>query len=485
MATLSDLRAPTLSAVKWNFIGQGGRQGLSFVVSVLLARLVAPAEFGLLAMLLIFQEIANALVNSGLNAPLIQAREVSEEDLSTVFHFNVGVGALCYAAMVAGAPLIAGFYAEPRLGGIVALYGMVFLIHAFGNVQQALLLRELDYRRLNVVSLVGVGASGLLAVILALRGAGVFSLLAQQISYALISTGLYWYASPWRPSLRFSPASFRKLFGFGSSVLVVSMLDKVMATLDDLIVGRLYGSAFLGQYSRGKTTRDLPITHIQGVFASLAFPIFSRIPDQGDLREAQGRFLGMVSYVTAPVMVGMFLLAEPFIVVVYSEAWRPAVPFLRLFALFGLAVPLSAVLVHTIMSRGEPGRLLRLELLKKAVLVACLVVGATFGPFGLVLALGLGHSLGLLASLHAVAALLGTSSWALARHAAPGVGLSLLMAVPVYLVQRLPWPGDVSMLLVGTAVGIVTYWGLSVLTSSREYLSLRSLAAERLGRSAP
>jgi len=193
----------------------------------------------------------------------------------------------------------------------------------------------------------------------------------------------------------------------------------------------------------------------------------------------------MVSYVTAPVMVGIFLLAEPLIVVVYSEAWRPAVPFLRLFALFGLAVPLSGVLVHTIMSRGEPGRFLRLELLKKAVLVACLAVGATLGPVGLVLALGLGHYLGLLASLRTVAAMLRTSAWALARSAAPGVGLALLMAVPVYLLQRLPWLGDVSMLLGCTAVGMVTYWGLSVLTSSREYLSLRSLAAERLGRSAP
>ncbi len=484
MTSLSDLRAPTLSAVKWNFVGQAGRQGLSFVVSILLARLVAPSEFGLLAMLLIFQEIANALVNSGLNAPLIQAPEVSKDDLSTVFHFNVGVGALCYAAMVAGAPFIAGFYAQPRLEGIVALYGMVFLIHAFGNVQQALLLRELNYRRLNLVSLVGVATSGLLALSLAFRGAGVYSLLAQQISYAVISTGLFWFTSPWRPSLRFSPASFRRLFGFGSSVLVVSLLDKIMGTVDELIVGRLYGSAFLGQYSRGKTTRDLPVTHIQGIFASLAFPIFSRIPDKGDLCEAQGRFIGMVSYVTAPLMVGMFLLAEPFIVVVYSEAWRPAVPFLRLFALFGVAIPLSAVLVHTIMSRGEHDRFLRLELLKKAILAACIAAGAATGPVGLVLALGLGHYLGLLASLHAVADMLGTTSGELARSAVPGVGLSLLMAVPVYLALRLPWPGDVSTLLACTAVGMVTYWVLSVATSSREYLYLKGLVAERLGRGA-
>lgn len=481
MAHPSNLRAAALSGVKWNFIGQTGRQFIAFFVSITLARLLTPREFGLLAMLFIFQEVANALVNSGLNAPLIQSKEISGEDCSTVFYFNVAVAVLCYFALVFSAPYIATFYREPDLDALVSYYGLVFLIHAFGNVQLGLLMRGLDYRQVNLISLVGVASSGLVAVLMALRGYGVYSLLGQHLTFALVTNVLYWLKSTWRPTMVFSGASFRRFFAFGSRVLVVSLLDKLLGTLDDAVIGRLRGTSFLGQYSRGKTTRDLPLNHVNGILTSLVFPLFSRIREPGDRRDAHARFLGIVSYLTAPLMVGMGLLAEPLIAVLYGDNWRPAAVFLRLFCVFGITVPLNSVMVQTVMSSGEHGRFFRLEMAKKTLLVTSLGLGALLGPVGLVWALCVGHYLGLLLSARVVARFLETTVLDLIGSAVPGVAFSLAMAVPVYLTSQHLWPNDVWRLLVPTAVGAICYWVLSALFGSRDYLFVKRLILEKLG----
>ena len=475
-----NLKANALSGAKWNFIGHAGRQSIAFLVSVVLARLLTPREFGLLAVLFIFQEIANALVNSGLNAPLVQEKEISPLDCSTVFYFNVVVAVICYVTLVAGAHQIALFYREPELSNLIVSYGLVFLIYALGNIQLGLLLRELDYRRLNTIDLIGVASSGVVAIFMAIRGYGVYSLVGQQLSHATITSLLYWLNSSWRPTLAFSVASFRRFFRFGSRVLVVSILDKALNTLDNLVIGRIEGAAFAGQYSRGKNTRELPISVLTGVIASLVFPLFSRITSPAELRNAHARFVGFVTYLSAPAMVGMALVAEPLITVIYSAKWLPAVPFLQLFCLFGITIPLNSILVQTIMSRGEGQGLLSIELRKKAVLVVSLGVGAFLGPVGLVWALCVGHYVMLLMSMRFVARLLDTTVRSLLVAAFPGVGLAVLMALPVYAVGRVAWGTPHLELLVSLGTGLASYWALSAAVGSRDYLFAKGLVLSRL-----
>lgn len=476
----SNLKANALSGAKWNLIGHAGRQVMAFLVSIVLARLLTPREFGLLAVLVIFQEIANALVNSGLNAPLVQEKEISPLDCSTVFYFNVVVAAACYLMLVAAAPQIASFYREPELRSLILSYGLVFLIYAVGNIQLGLLLRELRYRQLNTIDLIGVASSGAVAIFMALRGYGAYSLVGQQLSHAIITSFLYWLNSSWRPTLAFSVASFQRFFRFGSRVLVVSILDKALNTLDNLLIGRIEGAAFAGQYSRGKNTRELPISVLTGVIASLVFPLFSRISNPTELRDAHARFVGFVTYLSAPAMVGMALVAEPLITVIYSAKWLPAVPFLQLFCLFGITVPFNSILVQTIMSRGEGNGLLSIELRKKAVLVVALGVGAFLGPMGLVWALCAGHYVMLFMSMRFVARLLDASVRSILAAALPGVGLSALMALPVYVVGRVPWATPHLELLVSLGTGLASYWALSAVLGSRDYLFAKGLVLSRL-----
>lgn len=480
MTNLANLKARALLGVKWNSIGEVWRLLISFAVSVVLARLLTPKDFGLIAMLLVFQEIANAFVNSGLNAPLIQNRHISQIDCSTIFYFNLGVGSLSYLLLVVCAPQIASFYGEPQLKDLIKYFGLPFLIHSVGNVQAGLLLRNLDYRNMNLVLLLGISVSGLVAVSMALQGWGVYSLLGQQISYALMSTILYWAHSSWRPSLAVSVTSFRNLFGFGSKVLLVSLLDKTVSTVDNVIIGKFQGAGFLGQYSRGKNARDLPITSITNVITSLVFPVFSRIDNQGELQTAHSRFIGVVSYLAAPLMVGMAILAKPLVVVLYSDKWIPSVFFLRMFCVFGITVPLNSILVQTILSRGRSSTFLKLELGKKSVLLAAMTVGAFLSAGGFVWALCVGNYVTLFMSVCVVAKLLEVSPRSIVSAMLPGVLLALAMGIPVYLMGRIPWHDNVQQLLASSLVGLCIYVGSSALIGCKDYLYIRRLISDRL-----
>ena len=485
MTNLASLKARALSGVKWNSIGEAGRLLISFVVSVLLARLLTPKDFGLIAMLLVFQEIANAFVNSGLNAPLIQNRHISQIDCSTIFYFNLGVGLLSYLLLVVCAPQIVNFYGEPQLKDLIKYFGLPFLIHSAGNVQAGLLVRDLDYRSVNIVLLIGVPLSGLVAVSMALQGWGVYSLLGQQISYALISTTVYWAKSSWRPSLAVSATSFRNLFGFGSKVLLVSLLDKTVSTVDNVIIGKFQGAGFLGQYSRGKNARDLPMTSITNVITSLVFPVFSRIDSPEELQAAHSRFMGLVSYLAAPLMVGMAILAEPLVVVLYSDKWIPSVFFLQMFCIFGITIPLNSILVQTILSRGSSGTFLKLEVAKKSVLLASMTVGAFLSAGGFVLALCIGNYVTLFMSVCVVAKLLEVSPRNIVSCMLPGVLLALAMGIPIYLMGGIPWHGNVQRLLVSSLVGICIYVGLSAVFGCKDYFYIRRLISNRLQKRGP
>ena len=480
MTDLASLKERALSGITWNSIGEAGRLLVSFVVSVVLARLLTPKEFGLIAMLLVFQEIANAFINSGLNAPLIQNRYISQIDCSTIFYFNLAVGGLSYFLLVICAPQIASFYGEPQLEDLVKYFGLAFLIHSAGNVQAGLLLRNLDYRGMNSVLLSGVSLSGFVAVAMAIHGWGVYSLIGQQISYALISTAVYWARSSWRPSLAASATSFRSLFGFGSKVLLVSLVDKTVSTVDNVIIGRFQGAGFLGQYSRGKNTRDLPLTNITNIITSLVFPVFSRIDSLGELQAAHSRFIGVVCYLTAPVMVGMAILAEPLVVVLYSDKWLPSVFFLRMFCVFGITIPLNSILVQTVLARGRSDTFVKLEVGKKIVLLASMTVGAFLGAGGFVLALCVGSYVALFISVCVGGKVLEVSPWNIVGDMFPGVLLALATGAPIYLIGKLPWHDNVQRLLASSFVGMSIYIGLSASFACKDYVYIRRLIGDRL-----
>ena len=476
----SDLSRAAVRGVTWNAIGQIGRQGLTFVASMALARLLTPEDFGMIAVLAIFQEASSALVNSGLNAPLVQRRDVSEADISTVFYFNIAVGALCYAALVVAAPWIAAFYREPALERLVPFYGIAILVYAAGNVQAGLLTRVLAYPSLNAIDVAGVMVSSVVAVLLAYDGFGAYSLVFQQLAHASVVSSLYWLRASWRPRQGFNVESFRSLWAFGSTILVVSLLDKTIAVVDNLIVGRTHGTSAVGIYARGKNTRDLVLNNLTGLVTSMVFPLFSRIEDLAELKGAQRRLVGLLSYIVAPLMAILGLVAEPLIVSLYSEKWAPAAPYLQIFCLFGITVPLNSVFVQTIMSRGDSSGLFRLELGKKALLVVALASGASWGPVGIAVAMAVAHYAMLWLTVGHTARLLQTTRRETVVAVIPGIAMTAAMSVPVLLLQRsVVWSYPLGEVLATAGLGAAIYLALSLVSGSADFAYLRRLVLKR------
>ena len=477
------IKSQIFSGVKWNAIGQLVRQTFSFVVSVILARLLTPEEFGLIAMLFIFSEIATAFINSGLSAALIQRRVITDIDCSTIFYFSIGVALLLYVLFFFAAPHVAQFYNEPKLVAIIKIYGLAFLIQSFSLVHTTLFVKELKYKLTNTIRTVGVISAGIVVVVLAYAGAGVYSLVGQSLTLATVTTILSFMLSAWRPTIAFSWDSFKKMYSYGVSVFAVMLLDKIFNAIDNLILGKVFNAELLGLYNRGKATKDLAIRNVTNIATSIVFPIFSKVEGEVELKSVHNKYIGLISYAVWPMMVGMFIVAEPLVYVIYSYKWAAAVPYLQIFCVFGVTYPLNSIMVQTIMSRGESDSYLRLELFKKSIILASMFVGVYYNINVFLVALCMSHYIALLLTIKYVSRHIDVSVKSIVKEIIPGFAIASTMGLALYLIKsNVSWPNDWIQLCTLTFIGSVGYIGLSVIFKRQEYIYLRNLIFKQLNR---
>ena len=382
------LRERSLKAVFWSSADTFGRQGIQFVTSIVLARLLTPTEFGLVGMILVFLAIATSFVDSGFASALIQRKEITEEDKTSVFLFNISAGLAMAALMFGAAPWIARFYKEPILVGLTRLLALNLFISACGSIQFALLCRQLDFKTQWKVGMVASGISGAIAVVLAWRGYGVWSLAIQANLAALISTLAVWFLVPWRPRGKASLHSLRAMFGFGSRILTAGLINTVYERLQLLLIGKIFGPADLGYYTRAYSTQQWPASVFQTVVSKVTFPMFSTIAsDRERLKAAMRKCMVTIGAVVIPMMVGLALLAKPTVVLVFGAKWLPCVPYLRILALAGAFWPLHVANLDVLMAAGRSDLFLRAEIVKKVLTAVGLVVTVTISVMAMVWAM--------------------------------------------------------------------------------------------------
>ena len=382
------LRERSLKAVIWSSADTFGRQGIQFVTSILLARLLTPAEFGLVGMIVVFLAVATSFVDSGFSSALIQRKEVTEDDKTSVFIFNVIAGLGMAAAMYGAAPWVARFYKEPILTGLTRLLALNLLLSAFGSVQFALLSRRLDFKTQWKVGMVATGVSGAAAVFLAWRGYGVWSLVIQANISALISTLLVWWLVPWRPSGKASLHSLQSMFGFGSRVLASGLLNTVSDRVQLLLIGKVFGPSDLGYYTRAYSTQQMPASLFQTIVSKVTFPMFSTIAhDRERLRAVMRKCMLTIGAVVLPMMAGLALLAKPAVIVLFGAKWLPCVPYLRILALAGALWPLQVANLDVLMAAGRSDLFLRAEVVKKMLIALGLAVSVPISVMAMVWAM--------------------------------------------------------------------------------------------------
>lgn len=442
------------------------RQGMQFVATMVLARLLSPAEFGLMAMLALVIGMAYVVMDGGFSVALIQRRDISHLDESTVFWCNLGIGSMLTLLLFVSAPLIANFYDTPILEPLTRVMSLTCLLASLGSIHGTLLTRKLDFKTQAKAGAIAALLSGAVAIALALRGYGVWALASQALVMAGAMSALLWTFHPWRPSWAFSRDSLSKLFAFGGFHLASSLLEMAYSKLYTILVGRLFGARELGLYANADNTRLMPGTFFGNLVARVALPMFSEAAHDRILlkRGVQLSIRGMM-LINAPLMLGMAALAEPTITVLFGKQWTPSAPILQVLCIAGLFYPIHVINLHALMAQGHARLMFRLELLKKGIGVALLVAGTWHGILGVAWSQVV-FSLAVLAvNTHYTKRWLGYGAWEQLREIAPSVLVAGLVACAAHLISQ-AWhaPALVQLAVLGSA-GAMSY--LSIIAVAR------------------
>lgn len=380
----SDLRNKTLHALSWSFTGTMAQRLVNFIVSIVLARLLAPEQFGLIGMLTIFVVISRTLVERGFDSALIQKKEQTHPDECTVFYSNIVMGIAIYILLYLAAPSIAAFYSQPVLTPLTRLVCLQFLIHPFAVIQRTLLRKKLEFKSLGIILCSSGFLSGIIGIWLAMRGFGVLALVIQQLTSALFQTIFFWLANPWRPSLIFSFQSFRSLFKFGSNLMIAGVLNNFFAELYLLVIGRIFSPVALGLYSKARTIERMPSQTLTRIVSNVMFPVFSQLQDKPrKLREAMSRSNGLLTLIVFPAMLGLAVTARPMIHVILGEQWLEMTPYLQILCIVGIFHPLHSLNINVLNAAGRSDLSLRISLIKKGLIIGNIAITWRWGVIGL------------------------------------------------------------------------------------------------------
>ena len=386
-----NLRQQTLVGLGWSGAARLLGQLLQFAVAVILARLLSPKEYGLLGMVLVFTGFANSLVDMGLGASIIQKDSLSARHLNSVFWLNLVTGILLTGVFVVAAPFVARFYAEPQLRLLTTVTAITFILGSLNVVQNALLDKLLNFRTKFWIEIVSIFTSGIVALLLAFNGAGVWSLVGQLLTATIVRVVVMWSLSPWRPEMSFDFSAIRELMHFSGNLMGFGIIIYWSVNIDKLVIGRWIGSSALGFYSLADKLMRLPLTNVTEISTTVMFPALSAIQDHVETVErAYLRGTRMIALLTFPMMIGLSVLAEPAILVVYGNKWRESIIILQLLCFAGMAQSIYNTANWIFLSQGRTDTLFRLGVYATVVRAVGVLIGAHWGLVGVAWAYVLG-----------------------------------------------------------------------------------------------
>jgi O-antigen/teichoic acid export membrane protein len=379
-----NLRKKTLNGLIWTFSQQFGIQIISFFITLVLARILGPSEFGIIAMLSVFVAVGGLLVDGGLTSSLIRTNRANHKDYSTVFFFNLGGSLFIYVLVYFLAPLISNFYKQEILTSILRVYSIVFIINAFYEIQNARLVKVMNFKTQAFIQIPSVLISGLLGILLAIYGFGVWSLVWMNISQSFLITIFHWVFSKWRPSLVFDLTCFKKHFHFGYKMTLSGLLEIIYKNIYVLIIGKNYSATQLGYYARADSISQLPTNNIFNAINSVTYPMFSSISDDNiRLKMVYKKLVQQVLFWNASILILLVVIAEPLFGFLLTDKWLPAVPYFQILCLAGILYPLHAYNHNILKVKGRSDLVLKIEFVKKTIAVLGILLIIPYGIYGL------------------------------------------------------------------------------------------------------
>lgn len=455
---------------------------MQFLISLVLARLLGPKEYGTVGLITIFILIANVFVQSGFQTSLIQKKDVEDVDFSSVFYLSLVVAAVLYAVLFAAAPVIGAFYEEPVLVPMVRVLSLTLFFGAVISTQTAVIARSLEFKKLCISSLAAACGSGALGVAAAFGGLGVWSLVLQQLSNNFLLMVTLWLLVPWRPARLFSASRLKELFSYGWKLLCSSLLDTVYNNVYGLIIGKIFSKSALGFYNRGNQFPQLIVTNLGTSIQAVMLPAFSASQeDRGQVKAMVRRAIITSSYLIFPMMAGMIAVARPLITIVLTDKWLPCVPFLQIMCVAYAMWPIHIANLQAINALGRSDIFLKLEIIKKIIGVAALILGIPFGIYAMVGLKAVTDLIGTFINSYPNKKLLDYSFLEQWRDVIPSLLTAAVMGCAVYSLQYLI--ANVWLLFfVQIIAGIVIYGGLSWLFKLESFVYLSATVRGLLGR---
>ncbi len=474
------LKQQAVHGVMWSAIETFSTQGIVLVLALIIARFVTPEEYGLVAMLTIFTSVASAFIGSGFGAALVQKRGgATQTDCSTVFYFNIVVAVAMYLLLYLCAPYIAQFYHEPLLTTVLRWEALSLIIGGLTVVQGARLNIAMDFKTSAKASLISVAVGGGVGVWMAYHGYGVWALVARTLIASSLRSLLLWVFSKWRPSWEFSKESFRTLFGFGSKLLASNLMNTIYGNLYSLVIGRFYSATDVGYYRNANGITSTPMTNTIGVITRVAYPMQCRMQDDDELLSRLFlQYMRISYYIMVPCMVGLAVIAEPFVEFVLTEKWLPSAKLVSILCLSCIWVPVNALNLQILNVKGRSDYTLQVNMIMKIVAIATLVCMLPFGVEALCWGNVFCNTFNLIITIFYSRKVISTGYWRQAIAIAPIFMLNVAMAGCVWFSVNYLFDALWLKVLGGVAVGVVSYVTLSYIFRFKEIDNIKSLLTE-------
>jgi len=478
---MKDMNRKIGVGVLWNLASLFLTRGASTIFTLFLARLLAPEAFGLVAMATVVFELASVFINSGLGTALIRSKTVSEADLNTVFYTNLFLSALAYAALYFAAPFVASFYSQPELTSLIQVMGLVVFINATKVVQGAVLSRKMDFKSQMKANTLSVAVSGCLAVTAAWNGWGVWSLVVQMLSSALISALVLWSVSTWRPALQFSKHSFVVLFRFGRSLLAEGVLQVLFLNSYVLVIGRFFSAEMTGLYFLAKKLSNLVSQQLTGAVQGATFPALSTLQDDNEaLLHKYRQIMQLMMFLIAPIMGLLAGLAPVLFELMFDERWSGAVPYLQLLCVVGALYPLHALNMNLLNVKGRPDLVFKIGLVKKTVNLTMLFMAIPFGVFGIVVSQVIAGFFGLVPNTYFSARLVGYSLGNQVKDVVKPLAAAGAAALTAWWTAQTEFSFLILTLIVSGIAGVFVYLAVSVVLRAEGSRMIWSKVSGRL-----
>lgn len=476
-----DLKQKTVNGLTWNFIDSFANYGVQFVVGIILARILSPNEFGLIGILTVVIAISQVFIESGFSQALIQKKECSETDYSTVFIFNLIVSILFFLILFFSAEYISVFFKEPLLKNLLRVLATGLIINAFSVVQRTILTKNINFKLQTKISAIASVVSGIVSITMAKMGFGVWSLVALTMVRFTLNTIFLWLWATWKPLTTFSKKSFNELFSFGSKLLISSLIDTLYRNVYYIIIGKYFSATELGFYTRADQFKAMPSQNLQGIISRVSFPALALLQnDIPRLKNAYKRLLKGTMFITFILMLGMAATAESLVVTLIGEKWLPAVQYLQLLCFIGMLYPLHALNLNMLSVQGRSDLFLKLEIIKKILAVPTILIGIFFGIKIMILGMLINSIISFFLNSYWSGRRLNYSSFDQIKDFLPAFFIALIVNSVVFILNFLIKINSTELLILQVLIGIVLTFFICETFKFQDYLYLKRIIYENL-----